>query len=475
MKIAMIASEANPFIKTGGLGDVAYSLSKELTVMGEEVTLFIPFYSAFRNKLLPNSKLVGRVNVAMSWRRNAANVYRSYCDGITYYFIENSQYFERDGIYGYHDDGERFAFFVMASYEALKLIKFKPDIVHLHDWQSAMFPCYAKTLNDPFYRKTKYVLNIHNPAFKGFMEPSALGNLFNLPFSLFTNGDVRFEDRFSTLKSGITFSDKIIAVSPNHRQELLSEESGMGLSSTLRFREFDFVGILNGIDYSEFDPATDGYISHPYSSTNFVSNKKAVKNEFCKEYDLHIGDKPLFSLVSRLTWQKGIDILLPTIEGLINQGCGIAILGSGEERYQHALQALRDRYPHNIVVYFGYSNRLAHYFYAASDLFFMPSLFEPCGLGQMIAERYGSLPLVRRVGGLKDSVVSYDGNNDDKANGFGFDDYTVDALYNTSAWAVKCYEDKALYKKLVKNAMKTDNSWTKSVKEYLALYKSLKD
>ena len=474
MKIAMIASEARPFCKTGGLADVVYSLSKELTVMGKEVMVILPFYQSIKNSIKTPVKYVESFNITMAWRCHEAKVYLTYADGITYYFIEH-WYFDRSSIYGDGDDGERFAFFSLAAIELLAHQKKAPDIIHIHDWQPGMVPCVIK--ESEYYRnvfkKTKFVLTIHNPAFQGMLDRDALGNLYNLPESLFDEGRVRLCDHASTLKAGIVYSDKITTVSPNHHEELLTPEGGMHLDGDLRLREWDFCGILNGIDYLEFDPENDPYIASQYNASNFLTNKK--KNHDALLEELHIKDygQPLYSVVSRLTWQKGLDILFPTIEELANRGCNIVVLGSGERQYELELERLRAAYPDKIAIYIGYNDALAHRIYAGSDFFMMPSLFEPCGLGQMIAQRYGCLPIVRRTGGLKDSVINYDGGNADYANGFGFDNYASDDMKYTSIYAFDAYHNKDLFNKLVKNALTTDNSWARSAENYLGVYKEL--
>ena len=474
MRIAMIASEARPFCKTGGLADVVYSLSKELTVMGKEVMIILPFYQSIKNKIWDSVKLVDTFDVVMSWRHQTANVYLTYADGITYYFIEHD-YFNRDHLYGDYDDGERFAFLALAAREFLYRQKKVPDIIHIHDWQVGMLPCLIKTV--PEYQqklsKSKFVLTIHNPAFQGMLDREALWDLYNLPTSLYDNGEVRLDWGVSTLKAGIVYADKITTVSPNHHSELLTPEGGMHLDGALRLREWDFCGILNGIDYLEFNPENDTNIPFPYTVRNCISNKKKNHDALLKELHIENYGQPLFSVVSRLTWQKGLDILFPTIEELANRGCNIVVLGSGEKQYELELERLRAAYPDKIAIYIGYSDALAHRIYAASDFFMMPSLFEPCGLGQMIAQRYGTLPIVRRTGGLKDSVINYDGGNEDKANGFGFDHYTSDDMKYTSIYAFDVYHNKPLMNKLTKNAMKTDNSWAKSAMYYYGVYEEL--
>ena len=476
MKIVMVASESRPFCKTGGLADVVYSLSKELAVLGEDVSIILPFYDSIRRQLAnePLKKAVS-FNTHMSWRQQNVDVYQVKRDGINYYLIENRQYFERGHIYGDFDDGERFGFFTMAAKELLLALKVEPDIVHVHDWQAGMLPCIMKVHADARNRfsKTRYVFTIHNPAFQGLMPKFTLGDFYNLTDELFDNGSVRFKDQVSTLKAGIVYSDKITTVSPTHRSELLTPEGGMGLDGVLVFREWDFCGILNGIDYLEFNPETDPQIAKPYSAKNLVSGKAANRQALFEQFGLKDNGGPVYSLVTRITWQKGFDIIFPAIKELVNRGATIFMLGSGEYNYEQKWEELRREYPDRIGLYIGYSDPLAHKIYAASDFFIMPSLFEPCGLGQMIAQRYGTLPIVRRTGGLRDSVICYDGSNEETSNGFGFDPYSVYEMNRTAHYAFDIYQDKKLLHHLMKNAMLTDNSWQKSTQEYLKVYKQL--
>ena len=476
MKIVMVASESRPFCKTGGLADVVYSLSKELAVLGEDVSIILPFYDSVRRQLADEPlKKAASFKTHMSWRKQTVDVYQVERDGINYYLIENRQYFERGHIYGDFDDGERFGFFTMAAKELMLAKRMYPNIIHVHDWQAGMLPCILKM--DPECRKkfakTKFVFTIHNPAFQGLMPKFTLGDFYNLTDDLFDNGSVRFKDQVSTLKAGIVYADKITTVSPTHHLELLTPEGGMGLDTVLRYREWDFSGILNGIDYLEFNPGDDKQIAMPFTEKNLVTGKKANREALFKEYGLKNTRGPLFSLVTRITWQKGFDIIFPAIEELVNRGASIFMLGSGETGYEQRWEDLKRRYPDRIGLYIGYSDSLAHKIYAASDFFIMPSLFEPCGLGQMIAQRYGTLPIVRRTGGLRDSVICYGVNSAETSNGFGFDAYSAYEMKRTSHYAYDVYQDKKLLHKLMKNAMLTDNSWQKSTQEYLKLYNQL--
>jgi starch synthase len=472
MKIAMVASEANPLCKSGGLADVVYSLSRELNKSGEHAIIILPYYKVIKDKNL-NPFFLGYHYVNMSWRRQYIGIFRLEIDDIEYYLIDNEYYFNRDGLYGYNDDLERFAYFSLAALEVLKYINFKPDIVHVHDWQGGMIPCLLKEKynRDDFYKGIHSVLTIHNPAFKGIMDKYFLGDFYGLSDELYDRGTVRFEGNVSTLKSAIVYADMISTVSPTHRNELLSPELSHGLGSVLQLREQDFVGIVNGLDVVEFDPSNDSKIVKAYSKKAFISGKKANKADALASMNLPKNDGPLYGLVSRLTWQKGIDLIIANVAYLVSQGASIAILGSGEHDLENKFQQLRDRFPDRVGIYIGYNDTLAHKIYAGSDFFLMPSLFEPCGIGQIIAQRYGTLPLVRETGGLVDTVIGYNDTNAAIANGFSFRDYDGIALGYAINKSLEVYRNKDLFNQLRKNALELDRSWKVSMNAYLALYK----
>lgn len=475
MKIAFVAAESKPLIKTGGLGDVIESLAKEETKLGEEVRIIIPFYKKIRSNPHYSFTKILSFSINLSWRKEEVEVYETKIDDVIFYLIYNERYFNRDAIYGEFDDGERFAFFTLAAKELFHLISYQPDIIHIHDWHVGMLPVIVKESTDEneYLKNAKFVLTIHNPAFQGLYPKTILGDFYNLSDSVFENGKVRFKGQVSTLKAGIIYADKITTVSPNHRLELLSSEGGMGLDTILKLREWDFEGIVNGIDYDEFNPLTDKYIEFKYDEKSFLEAKEKNKDNLLRKMKLVNTGKPLFGIVSRLTWQKGMDLFLAMAYSLAKNGCNIVILGSGEYNLEQEMEKLRSTYPNTVGIYIGFNNELAHQIYASCDFFLMPSLFEPCGIGQLIAERYGALPIVRLTGGLKDTVINFDGNNQNVSNGFGFSNYSNDEAIRTAFYAYDNYWNLPLRSQLIYNAMTTDNSWEKSAKKYIQLYKTL--
>jgi len=474
MKIAMFASEANPLAKSGGLADVVFALSKELAREGHEVLIALPYYQSIKAKALKTKK-VGTFDVYMSWRHQEAAVYLIEISGVSFYLISNQYYFDRDKLYGYDDDGERFAFFALACRRLLKFIDFKADVVHVHDWQTAMIPCLVKEQNcfDDFYKDMSFVLTIHNPAFKGMIDRYFLNDFYGLSDALYDTGKVRFEGMVSTLKSGIVYADKVTTVSPSHREELLSRDSSQGLDGVLQLRRDDFVGILNGIDTEEWDPKTDKFIKTNYDMTSLESAKAENQSDLLSAFHIRYFGGPVYGIVSRLSWQKGIDILLGSGRKALQNGASLLVLGNGEYELEQKMEALRREFPDTMGIFIGYSNELAHKIYAGCDYFLMPSLFEPCGISQMVAQRYGTLPIVRYTGGLRDTVDGYDGREVKDANGIGFNDYNESGLDYGMALARRLASDRPSYFACAKNAMALDRSWKKSANEYEKLYNAL--
>lgn len=474
MKIAMFASEANPLAKTGGLADVVTALSVELAKEGHKVIIALPYYKSIFEKGL-TVKNLGTFTVYMSWRQQEARVSLFSANDVTYYLIGNDYYFGRDKLYGYEDDGERFAFFSLACRKLIKFLDFKPDIVHVHDWQTAMVPCLIKegSSTDSFYDGLKFVLTIHNPAFKGMIDRYFLNDFYGLSDQLYDEGKVRFQGMVSTLKAGISYADRITTVSPTHREELLSSDGGQGLNEVLELRKDDFLGILNGIDVDEWNPATDKAIAKRYGLANLQEGKHLNQADLLSAFRVKWFGGPVYGLVTRLSWQKGIDLVLASGRKVLEKGANLLILGNGESDLEAKCQSLRDAYPDTCGLFIGYSNELAHKIYAGCDYFLMPSLFEPCGISQMIAQRYGTLPLVRFTGGLKDTVVGYDGKNAEQADGIGFNDYNETGLDYGFGLAKELFADQASYLEVASNAMRLDRSWKKSAHEYAKLYESL--
>lgn len=478
MNIYMVASESNPFYKTGGLADVVYSLSKEYVKNKQHVFIVLPMYRNLEKADMIDAEIAFNFDVSMSWRTIPTRVFKIEREKITYYFIENRYYFERNAFYGFMDDGERYAYFNLATIELLKRVEGKVDVVHVHDWQSGMLPCLLKIkyAEDKKLGKTKSVLTIHNPMFKGYFGSYSLYDLYELPYWIYENGSVRFDEMCSSLKAGIIYSDKVTTVSPTHAYELTTREGGFGFHYILTLRRDDFVGILNGMDYGEFDPSKDKSIYQKYDPEHVSEGKFANKAAFFNEYGHgNNPEQPLFSVVSRLSEQKGLDLINAMANYIVRNNGVVAILGSGDAGEEEYLNNLARDYPANAIIYIGYSDPMAHKIYAASDFLLMPSQFEPCGLSQMISQRYGTLPLVRRTGGLADSVRPYwdEANNIEEADGLGFDDYSTYAACKTVKFAFEVYNNKEIFDRLRQNAFKVDNTWAKSAKKYLDLYKSI--
>jgi starch synthase len=475
MKIAMVASEAKPLATTGGLGEVIYSLSKKLTIAGEEVCIIMPYYKMLHIDPEYSIRLIGTFDVYMSWRKQSAQLFRTYIEGITYYLIGNNYYFNRDNYYGYYDDNERYAFFTLATRNLFKYAKMKPDIIHLHDWHAGMLPALINEQNsdDPFFSHIKFILTIHNPAFQGLFDPFLLGDYYGLSEDMYNSGKVRLKGKVSSLKSAIMFSNKIVTVSPTHAQELLTEQAGHGINHVIAYCQDDFSGILNGIDYIKWNPETDNLINHNFSLNNYAIGKQQNKLALLQQLNLKDGDYPLFSIISRLTWQKGIDLIINNCLTIIKRGGSLIVLGVGEANYEQDFLKLMERYPRQIYVKIGYDEQFAHQIYAASDFFLMPSLFEPCGISQMISMRYGTIPIVRLIGGLKDTVSSFKNDNVENANGIGFEQYNNEEFRESLIQAYKVYGNQKIKHTLINNAMKSDNDWQRSADQYLSLYKKM--
>lgn len=474
MNILIVASEAHPFIKTGGLGDVIGALPVALNDLGADVRVVIPNYRDIKKEIKENLKYIDNFTVNLGWRNQYCGILEYEHEGVKFYLLDNEYYFNRGGLYGYYDDGEKFAFFDRAVLEFAKHIDWVPDILHCNDWQTGMVPVLLKLeySKEEKFKNMKTMFSIHNLFFKGMFDPKVLPELFGYDYESFNNGSLEHYGAVSFLKGGINYADKVTTVSKSYAEEIKTPEYGEQLEGLLRYRSSALEGIVNGIDYKEYNPEEDKYIYSTYS-VNDLENKKINKEELQKELGLTVNkDVPMIGLVSRLTHQKGCDLIINILEELLKEDIQVVVLGTGDYMYEESFKSFQGRHPNKISANIKFSNELAHKIYAASDMFLMPSLFEPCGLGQLIALRYGSIPIVRETGGLKDTVTPYN-EYDETGNGFGFKNYRFEELFNITKYALKIYRNKDKWNNIVRQAMSSDNSWEKSAKEYIEIYNQL--
>ena len=471
--ILFVAGEALPFVKTGGLADVMGALPKALAKRGHDVRVVIPLYSKVIEKHMDELERIGTIQVHSGWIDQPATYYTATVDGVVYYFVEHQGYFERPGLYGFDDDAERFAFFQKAVLDMIYFINWWPNIIHCNDWQTGMIPlmvhaCYPE---DYRYQNIKTVFTIHNMAFQGNCGADVLTRCLGLDYSYFEDGSCRFDSGISYMKTALVYADKITTVSPTYSHEILTEAYGERMDSVLRYRREDLWGIVNGIDTVEWDPKTDKRLSANYSLKNWVSGKKANKAAVQEKMGLAVReDVPLIGLVSRLTNQKGIYMITDKIREIMGMDVQFAVLGTGETNAENAFKWMNEQFKGKGAFLCGYNEDLAHEIYAASDIFLMPSIYEPCGIGQLNAMRYGALPLVRETGGLKDTVHPFN-QYTGEGNGFSFWAVNADDMMYTLRWAVdQYYHNRPAWKQLVKNAMTTDVSWEQSAGTYEELY-----
>lgn len=474
MRVLIVASEAHPFIKTGGLGDVVGALPKALKKEGIDVRVIIPKYKDIRQDLKMELNFVKWFMVKLNWRNQYCGIFEYTLDGVKYYFIDNEYYFDRDGLYGYYDDGERFAYFDRAVLEVLKEINWKPDIIHCNDWHTGMIPVMLNVeyKKDNFYKDIKTIFSIHNILYQGVFDPNVLSDIFGYDMSLLNDGSLEFYGGMSFMKGALNYSDRISTVSESYAEEIMIPRYGERLDGILRNREDNLRGILNGIDYGEYNPAVDKYIFKKYNLGTFEEKKKN-KVKLQRELGLSINrDIPVLGMVSRLTSQKGVDLIMDVVDRILQHDVQLVILGTGDKYYEDQFINIQRRYKNKVSVNIKFDNELSHKIYAGCDMFLMPSSFEPCGLGQMIALKYGTIPIVRETGGLKDTIRSYN-EYENTGNGFSFKGYSSNELLIMIEYALKLFENKDIWMSIVTEAMNDDNSWAKSAKEYKELYKSM--
>lgn len=472
MKVLMIASEAYPFVKSGGLGDVLGSLPKVLRDLGVDVRVVIPKYQDIDESYQEQMTHIADFQVDLAWRNQFCGIETIEYQGVPIYFVDNEYYFKRKGLYGFFDEAERFAFFSKAVLEMLPHIDFIPDILHAHDWQASLASVYLRMRYSQLegYKNMKSVLTIHNLKYQGVFAKEVLGDVLALDENLFHEDYMEFNGAISFLKGGIVFSDRVSTVSKTYAEEIKTAHFGEQLEGVLS-KKGDIHGIVNGIDYQTFNPLKDPALSKRYKSS--YKSKLLNKEPLQKELSLTVDkDIPMMVFISRLVEQKGLDLILRVVPEILAEGVQLVVLGTGEAHYHKALSEYAKRYPDQFSANLYYSEEMAHKLYGASDMTLLPSKYEPCGLTQLIALRYGSLPIVRETGGLADTVDSF-WPETGTGNGFSFSKYNAHDMLFTIRRAMTFYRNPEVWEKIVKNAMKADNSWKNSAVEYLDLYEEL--
>lgn len=475
MKIVIAASEAVPFAKTGGLADVAGTLPRELSALGHDVRLIIPRYKIVEQKNFRSERLDGKISVPMADGAVECGVSIHTDNEIKTLFIENDGFYNRDELYGnkdgdFPDNAARFTFFSKGALLALKLTGFKPDIIHVHDWQTALIPLYLKSIfkNDPLFSETSSVLTVHNIGYQGLFWHLDMP-LVGVGWKYFTPEGIEFYGKINFLKAGMVYADVINTVSEKYAQEIQTPEYGFGLDGVLRARRKNLYGILNGIDTDEWNPKTDTFIVKNYGPDDLsgkIENKRALLSNFYLPEKLNV---PLIGIVSRLADQKGFDILAEAAGEIMSMDLMMVILGTGERRYHNLLTRLGKEYPTKLGIKLTFEPQIAHLIEAGSDMFLMPSRYEPCGLNQMMSMRYGTIPVVRATGGLDDTVTNYS-EKEGTGTGIKFGPYTPRALSSAVKKAVSLYKKREHWQKMMKNAMARDFSWKASAKKYEKLY-----
>lgn len=475
MNVLFVAAEGVPFSKTGGLADVIGALPKELKKQNVDVRVVLPKYGDTPEMYKQQMKLIYRFSVHLGWRNQYCGVLELEYQGVKFYFIDNEAYFKRPGTYGFFDDGERYAFLNRAVLECLPAIGFRPDLIHCHDWHTGMIPVMlTQYRNQEFYKNIKTVFTIHNLQYQGVFSKSILGDMLGIGWEHFNSDGIEFHDQVSFMKGGLNYSDALTTVSPTYAQEIQTAHYGADLEGVIHRRQSFLSGILNGIDYEEWNPQTDPLLLENYTWRSF-KRKERNKQKLQAELNLPIcASTPMMGMVSRLVRQKGLDLLAHIMEDLVQLNIQLVVLGTGEEEYEAMIRHFAWKYPEKVSANIRFNNELAHKIYAASDVFLMPSLFEPCGLGQLIALRYGAIPIVRETGGLKDTVEPYN-EETGAGNGFSFANYNAHDMLYTIRRAVELYEqgEEGPWESLVKGAMKADYSWEQSARRYKELYESL--
>ena len=478
LKVLIATPEAIPFAKTGGLADVAGALPKALNKLDCDARIIMPLYRHVQEGGFELKPTGFGVNVRLGFRDIWASIFKGSVNGITAYFIKRDEYYDRKYLYttpdgDYFDNAERFILFSRAVVEAIKKLDFKPDIIHCHDWQTGLIPTYLKTVykNDSFFASTKTVFTIHNIAYQG-QFPHSHFHLAGLLQDIFHPEGIEFWGNINLLKAGIVFSDIVTTVSEKYSKEIRTAEFGYGLEGVLDSRKEKLFGVLNGVDYDDWSPEKDKFIIAKYDYKD-LNGKAECRKDLLKEYNLNLSDDaPVIGIISRLADQKGFDILSQAMEELMSMNIGIVVLGTGEKKYHDLFAELAKKYPKKLGVKITFDNKIAHKIEAGSDMFLMPSKYEPCGLNQIYSLKYGTIPIVRATGGLDDTIQDYDPKTGD-GNGFKFKEYSSQVLLAKMKESAKIFSNKKEWKKLVQKAMQQDFSWERSAKRYVELYERL--
>lgn len=476
MRILFVTSESVPFAKTGGLADVAYALPKAIKEYGHDIRVIMPMHKKVIDQYYDKLHFIKSYNVSMNGKYQYAGVFEYVNEGVVYYFIDNQQFFKRDGLYGYDDDGERFAFFSKAVLDTVCSDIFFPEIIHLNDWHTGPI---ALLLRDPMYKDAivshaKSVFTIHNLGYQGVFPANMLHHLYGIDHSYLTHDKIEFHGSLNFAKAGIVFADRVTTVSRTYAHELRYPFFGEKLEGTISAQSFKMRGIVNGIDYDQFNPATDEHLFENYDVNTVIEKKRNNKIMFQRLLRLEQNpDIPMVGMVTRLVKEKGVDLVIRVLNEILSIPVQLVIVGTGDHSYENALKAFANYNSNKLSVHTYFDLRAASRVYACSDIFLMPSVIEPCGLSQMVAMRYGTVPLVRQTGGLMDTIYPYN-KYEDSGNGFGFMNVNAHDMLHVLREAVDVYHhDREAWNRLIIRAMNTDSSWRTSAGEYINLYQEL--
>lgn len=484
MKVVYLSSEVIPFAKTGGLADIAGAIPKCLQKLGIEITVFMPLYGIIKESKYPLTKIDIQFTVKIGDKLKSGYVYKGFLPDseVPIYFIDNDQYYSRKGLYNYpctirdyEDNSERFIFFSRSSLEVIEKLNIYPDIVHCNDWQTGLVPVYLKTnyAKKECFKNIKTIMTIHNLAYQGLFWHWDM-KLTGLDWSLFNSKQLEFYGKLNFLKGGIVFGDVVTTVSKTYAKEIQTPEYGVGLDGVLRERANDLYGIINGIDYTIWNPETDKFIVTNYGIKD-LRGKQLCKKSLQRKYGLPEEDVPTVGMITRLTDQKGLDLIVDRFRDFMKLNLQFVLLGTGEQRYQELFRSYTKIFPAKVAVKLTFDEPSAHEIEAGLDMFLMPSRFEPCGLNQLYSLKYGTVPIVRSTGGLADTItdVRLEPVVNGKANGFSFKEYNSDQLLATIIRAIDHFKNKTVWTQIMKNGMIQDWSWDRSAREYIALYKKV--